>query len=341
VDFIVRPLEERDLPACLQLLRGHLAYPASVLPELPRVWRKLLREDAAVTAVAEGGSLDSKPGSILAFGMVVFVTDAWMAASHTGQEPYLSVRTIRQELAGPSPILRPEAIRHENAGSGLNALHLHYVAAPVAEEFRPALDYRMRLAFVEDMRGYRIKAALIELWDEVPPHAINGGPYPVVTDYADFFQRRGETPPLPGKRPFLLGVTRQEVLADFGRAVAPAFVETEPRLGFTRAEQLLLRQAILGYTDVELARRLQLALPTVKNRWRALYDRLGRIAPELVVESDASSNPAVRGQEKRRRLVDYVRRHPEELRPGLWRTRADRKGRASRFEATRTKSGRP
>ena len=110
-------------------------------------------------------------------------------------------------------------------------------------------------------------------------------------------------------------MTRQEVLSDFGRGMAPAFVETPPRLGFTRAEQQMLRQAIFGYTDVELAERLQLALPTIKNRWRALYDRLGQIAPELVAEINVSSNPAVRGQEKRRRLLDYVRRHPEELPP--------------------------
>lgn len=283
-----------------------------------------------MTAVAEGGSLDSRPGSILAFGMVVFVTDAWMAASRTSQEPYLSVRTIRQEVAGPSPILRPEAIRRNNTGSGLNALHLHYVEAPLSEELRAALDYRMRLAFVEDMRGYRVKAAVIELWDEVPPHAINGGPYPVVTEYAEFFQRRGEALPPLGQRPFLLGITRQDVRADFGRAVAPAFVETPPRLGFTRAEQQLLRQALFGYTDVEIGRRLQLALPTIKNRWRALYDRLGHIAPELVAEINGSCNPAVRGQEKRRRLVEYVRRHPEELRPGLWRTRSNRKRSAAR-----------
>jgi hypothetical protein len=87
----------------------------------------------------------------------------------------------------------------------------------------------------------------------------------------------------------------------------------------------MLRQAVFGYTDVELARRLQLALPTIKNRWRALYDRLGHIAPELVDEIGCSSNQAVRGQEKRRRVLEYVRRHPEELRSGLWQTRPVRK----------------
>jgi hypothetical protein len=325
VDFLVRPLEERDLSACVGLLRGHLAYPASILPEIPKVWRRLLRDDALVTAVAESGSLDSHPGTILAFGMVVFVTDAWMAASRTSEEPYLSVRTIRQEVKGPTPILRPQAIRRDNAGGGLNALHLHYVEAPLPEDARRTLDHRMRLAFVEDMRGYRVKAALIELWDEVPLYAIKSGPYPIVTDYASFFQLRGEPLPEPGRGPFLLGVTREEVVTDFGRAVAPAFVDVPPRLGFTRAEQQLLRQATFGYTDVELARRLELAVPTIKNRWRAIYDRLGRIAPELFAEIDCSFNAAVRGQEKRRRLLEYVRRHPEELRPGLWRTRSIRR----------------
>jgi len=321
VDFIVRSLEERDISACVRLLHGHLAYPAAILPECPKVWRRLLRDDAAVTAVAETGHMNSGRGSILAFGMVVFVTDAWMAVTHTGDEPYLAVRTIRQELSGPSPILRPKAIRRDNAAGGLNALHLHYVAAPTAAGFQPALDYRMRLAFVEDMRGYRVKSAAIELWDEVPPHAIRGGPYPILTGYAGFFRQRGESLPPEGKRPFLLGITREQAVAEFGRAVAPAFVETPPRLDFTRAEQQLLRQAILGYTDHELARRLELALPTIKSRWRALYDRLRDIAPELVNDASASVKVSARGQEKRRWLLEYVRRHPEELRPALWRTR--------------------
>ena len=325
MDFLVRPLEEHDFPACLELLQGHLAYPASILPDLPKVWRRLLREDALVTAVADSGSLETKPGSILAVGMVVFVTDDWMAAVQVGEEPYLSVRTVRQELAGPSPILRPAAIQRDNRGGRLNAVHLLYVEAPMSEELRSALDHRMRLAFVEDMRGYRIKAALIELWDEVPPYSIQGGPYPVVTDYTAYYEQRGEPLPPPGRRPFLLGMTRPEVLSDFGRGMAPAFLDTPPRFDFTRAEQRMLRQAVFGYTDVELARRLGFALPTIKNRWRALYDRLGRIAPDLL----DSASEAVRGPEKRRRLLEYLRRHPEELRPGLWRTRPTPKRGAS------------
>ena len=179
------------------------------------------------------------------------------------------------------------------------------------------------LAFIEYMRGYRIKAMIQEFWDEVPPQAILNGPCPVVKDYAPYFEGRGELPPPLGQRPFLGSLTREDILGNYGHIAAPVFVYTPPRLGFTRAEQRMLRQAVFGYTDVELAQRLQLALPTIKNRWRTLYDRLGRIAPELVLEMDSPSSQAVRGQEKRRRFLNYVRRHPEELRAdfgGLART---------------------
>ena len=77
MDFVIRPLEERDLPACVELLRGHLAYPAPILRELPKVWRRLLREDALVAIVVESEGLEGKPGTIHAFGVAVFVTDDW------------------------------------------------------------------------------------------------------------------------------------------------------------------------------------------------------------------------------------------------------------------------
>ena len=329
MDFVIRPLEERDLPACVELLRGHLAYPASILPELPKVWRRLLREDALVAIVVESEGSEAKPGTILAFGVAVFVTDGWMAAARTGDEPYLAVRTIRQELAGPSPFLLPAAIRRANHGDGVNVLNLHYAETPLSEELREALEYRIQLAFVEYMRGYRVKAVLQELWDEVRPQAIVNGPYAVATDYAGYFRNRCEPLPPLGQRPFLLSLTRQDVAGHFGHVAASIFIHTPPRLGFTRAEQRMLRQAVFGYTDIELAQRLHLALSTIKNRWRALYERLALVAPDLAPQPNPSFNEAVRGQEKRRRLLEYVRRHPEELRPGLWRTRPDRKGSAA------------
>jgi hypothetical protein len=170
-------------------------------------------------------------------------------------------------------------------------------------------------------RGYRVEEVLQEFWDEIDPEYVENGWGRVVTRYESHFERRGTAPPPLDRGPRLVGVTRADVLANPGALAAPLFVYVPPRLSFTTAEQALLSTALPGLTDVELARRLRLALPTVKSRWRAIYDRVGRVAPEIlgVVSSDRSG--AARGQEKRRVLLEYVRRHPEELRPSGLRHR--------------------
>ena len=75
---------------------------------------------------------------------------------------------------------------------------------------------KIMLAFIEYMRGYRIKAMIQEFWDEVPPQAILNGPYPVVKDYAPYFEGRGELPPPLGQRPFLGSLTREDILGNYG-----------------------------------------------------------------------------------------------------------------------------
>lgn len=132
---------------------------------------------------------------------------------------------------------------------------------------------------------------------------------------------RGESLPPLGRRPHLIGITREEVLANPGAIAAPVFLYVAPRLGFTRAEQRLLRHALAGRTDLELAGLLGVALSTVKSHWRATYDRVDRLAPELLPAAPAATGQRSRGHEKRRRLLAYLRRHPEELRTGLSRSR--------------------
>jgi hypothetical protein len=50
----------------------------------------------------------------------------------------------------------------------------------------------------------------------------------------------------------------------------------------------------------------------IKKTWATAYARVGRAAPFLVPPESSSG---LRGQEKRRYLLDYVRTHLEELRP--------------------------
>ena len=81
---------------------------------------------------------------------------------------------------------------------------------------------------------------------------------------------------------------------------------------FRAREQQLLQRALLGETDTEIADVLGLAPDTVKARWRTIYERVSEHAPELLPQE---AGDLKRGAEKRRRLLHYLRHHPEELRP--------------------------
>lgn len=135
-----------------------------------------------------------------------------------------------------------------------------------------------------------------------------------MTDYTNYFSRRGEPIPPIGRRPHLLALTEEEALANPGDPLAPAFVFTRPRCSFSSAEKKLLRYALTGATDVELTARLGLAPSTIKSRWRGIYARAAHELPDVVGGRTPPAGRDGRGREKRRRLLAYLRAHPEELR---------------------------
>jgi DNA-binding CsgD family transcriptional regulator len=316
-DITVRRMEERDMAVCATMLTGRLAYPSRVIGQLPHAWRRLLRDDAMNAVVFENRD-GSPPPVILAFAASVFVTDAWAAAANSGTEPYLTARTLRAELSDPvSPILRPGEIARRLA-SRLRILILHYCETPTLEPERArALRFRVLQEFLHTNRGYPVEEVIQELWDEVDPAFILEGWGKVRRDYASHFTDRAVPVPPRGERPYLVGFSRAESLREPGDPIAPLFVHTPPILLFSPAEKRLIRHAMHGLTDPELARELHIALPTVKSHWRSIYRRALRVDLDLLGDdrTRASGSGATRGREKRRRLLEYVRRHPEELCP--------------------------
>ena len=55
-----------------------------------------------------------------------------------------------------------------------------------------------------------------------------------------------------------------------------------------------------------------MSVSAVKNWWRDIYGRVADADPGLLPPGNAEG---ARGPEKRRRLLRYLREHPEELRP--------------------------
>jgi DNA-binding NarL/FixJ family response regulator len=89
-----------------------------------------------------------------------------------------------------------------------------------------------------------------------------------------------------------------------------------PSLRLRPAEQELLLAALGGKTDAELSEELGLTLEATKKRWLSIFDRVGQYKPEILSPAEESEG---RGPQKRHRVVAYVRKHPEELRPYAWK----------------------
>jgi hypothetical protein len=123
-------------------------------------------------------------------------------------------------------------------------------------------------------------------------------------------------------KPHVLGLTRDLELKrqdDWGVSwVGALFHHSPPILGLDPSEQRLLTCALPGVTDEQLAATLGISVAVVKKRWVSIYRGLKDRLPDLVPNSfQPDTSMASRGKEKRRRLLAYLREHPEELRPTL------------------------
>jgi hypothetical protein len=99
-----------------------------------------------------------------------------------------------------------------------------------------------------------------------------------------------------------------------GYWVASLFVHATPRFALRPSEQRLLLAALRGGTDEALAAELRVSLSAVKKTWVLIYERVSAYLPDF--SSDRKPNGMIeRGKEKKQRLLNYLREHPEELRP--------------------------
>jgi hypothetical protein len=303
-----RYFQARDTDACVRLLKRYPEYSAQLLSDLPRLWQRLFDEQAMISCVVE--DLDASAGAgVVAFGADVYVTDGFMAESRAAHEPYLTHRIIQQELCGrASPVLRRKAIARANGGPGLNAIIIHAASSDLSAY---AIPHCLSQAFIASHRGYHLAEILQEVWDEPDRKWVQA--YGALRgDYSDYYRNAGT--PIPSYRPWLFGITAGEALAIPGSMASTVFLHRSPRFRFSKAAQELLITALDGETDTALAKALHISLPAVKMRWRAVYAHVESIAPELLPEPIRMAEGG-RGREKRRCIVEYVRSHPEELRP--------------------------
>jgi DNA-binding CsgD family transcriptional regulator len=115
------------------------------------------------------------------------------------------------------------------------------------------------------------------------------------------------------RAPFLWVASREEAKSDAHYGLALLFeTYAPPRFALTLREQQVLSLALDGGTDTSVARTANVSKSAVKKIFRTIYAKVARAG---IIDLRADDAPEQRGAETRRHLLNYVREHPQELRP--------------------------
>ena len=259
----------------------------------------------ARTLLGEGrarGSLLRDNGLARYFGLTVFVDHATGAALMTDPRPRIGASL----LADPArSILDREAIGKGNANGGL-----HMVVVSQGWDFSgvvgnpwPQLLGSILKEFEDVHAGYQLSAIMGEVFGDGGDVLLKSRAFPNTRQ----FTAAGRGVALPS---LVYWITRCEAEVGFS-TLLPMFSYGVPRLLFTPQEQRMLRHALSGATDAELALQLGASLTAIKAQWRRVFDRAA-VVDETLVGPDYPG-AGTRGMQKRHVILDYVRRHPEEL----------------------------
>jgi hypothetical protein len=243
---------------------------------------------------------------LIGFGASIMVSAAFADAEITNPRPDINSRIIESIHSGRSVLATEREVAQANAGQGVDIVILYgscwrYEILNSAEG-QEAQNHLAR-GFTEWHAGYRMKRIFCETADaHASRYLENSIVYKVIAKF-------------PEQQRTLFCMTRQSVEVVAGSLGNVLFSYREPVLRLGASDQELLLAASNGATDAELASDLGITLSAVKARWRSALARIEESMPDLVHDDEDREG---RGQQKRHRILAYVRSHPEELRPFDW-----------------------
>lgn len=305
--LLVRPFLTRDLEPCAELAhkdgaRGPLLDPTL----LARIHARHQLIGRVIEVRGQDGRL-----RVVGYGLSGLADPVLVTSAHRGEMPDFVATLLHSAAAGK------RALFDRCNGAGLPArgkrcmVVLNFVIDPTLHGLEDCATALLHAAFLEAHSGY----ALASLTAEVRPWEQKSAPYRAS------LRAMGcdESPVHPEGGTTALWLDAASIAAQRFHLLQPLFASNAPRLELSPAQREVLELAALGFEDARIAEALDVALDTIRKRWRAIHERVLDRMPELFSSSpvrDAGSrNRAVRGPEKRRTLVEFARTHPEELRP--------------------------
>ena len=267
-------------------------------------WKHVTRDRFFNSCVLESSSLP-RSQRMVGFGASVLVSTSFVDAELANPRPDINSRVITSIHSGQSVLATPHEVAQANSGDGVNVLILcgtwrHQILSPQDLQDTQTISVT---GFVELHAGYRIRRILQEPAAEPEKSFVRSSvEFRLVANF-----------PEAGRELFLM--TRESVQGLPGSVGNVLFSVREPVIRLRDSDQQLLLAALRGATDQELASGLGFTLSAVKARWRSTIARVEETMPDLV--RDVVDHQG-RGAQKRHRVLDYVRSHPEELRPFDW-----------------------
>lgn len=300
-----RMLGHADLAEAQSLVPGWLPLAPQLRAALPVIWARLLGHSGFNADVIE--DLNRPPGQrLVGLGVAIALDDAWRRRLADAPPPFAPALIYTGLQDGSYQLPSDKELARLSGRGEVAFLVLHY--AQVLEDLSnpdtlEILDVAMTL-FRQAHAGYRLQCLYQEGLGNQGAYLRSMGFLPRTARGQDGV-------------PELYGLSRDEAMRLLpGAPVRNAFQFTPPRFGFSPAERRLLRLAVTQLTDGEIGDELGVSPHGLKKLWRSVHQRAVQAMPDLFDGPPVSATDSgTRGPEKRRALLQYLRQHPEELRP--------------------------
>jgi hypothetical protein len=295
-----------------------------------QLWERLIAAKDACGTV----SISRKVGTsraVVAVAVGVFVTHEFATAELAHPRPGLNAR-ILESLADNKPVITDyRYLARANAAATLNQVVMYCgtrseLLTPDDETLVRGL---MARSYAELFLGYRIQRMLTEVQGEADLAALAGYPaIEIASRYEDYFREQGGA----SSGSVLCVAQGANFRKDLSSFALPIYVgQPVPRFELSRGEKELLKGALDGLEDAHLAVALCRSESALKRRWRRIFEKIASIDPSVCPDVEGP----LRGPQRRHHVLNYIRAHPEEIRPflssGAERTRSN----------TRAVTGRP
>jgi hypothetical protein len=275
-------------------------------------WETLLSDgDTCIASLVEQINPNSR--EIVGFGLAVFVTSAFADATRANPQAGLNAAIIESVDAGKSVIPPYRYLQAANSSATLDHVVMYSSekrSRLTTVELSLVRNHSAR-AYVESFVGYRLRRMLYEIVEEDEFEKIKGYRGLRIVKRLGAHDLPGTTSIWKGNRA-LCEATAETFADDPASLAARPFIERPlPILDFTPSQKKLLVAALREAENVELVDTLCRTPAAIKRTWMGIFEKCAQHAPLLLPTTKGS----LRGQQKRHKVMAYIRSHPEELRP--------------------------